>query len=79
MKQNKAFTAVVTGEGYGIGLTERDNPGYVPVRDEGPFESYEAAKTRADHMNERLGLAPVEAWKIVASSMGAQRKKELSR
>jgi len=74
--KSKAFTAIVTPEGYTIGLAERDVAGYQPVRDEGPFENYDAARERADKMNVDLGLDPKEAWFIVASSVGAQRKKD---
>jgi len=75
-KGNKAFTAVVTATGHAIGLAERDVPGYTPVQVEGEFERYDQAKERADELNRQLGLDRKEAWFIVASSMGAQNRRE---
>jgi len=72
-----AFTAIVDPDnGYILGIAEENVAGYSPVVDKwgAPFNTYNQAKIAADAQNARLGLTPKEAWLIVASSMGAQRR-----
>ena len=65
-----AFVAVVTSEcttGYGVGIATENEPGYQMV--EPNLSSYEAAKLRANGLNEQAGLSAKDAFMIVASSM----------
>ena len=68
-----AFTAIVDSRGFSIGLAERDVAGYTPMPKFGQFESYEAARRTADQENRELGLSPIEAFEIVASSMWSKQ------
>ena len=72
--KNEAFVATVNGEGFGIGLAERDEPGYWPQVGFGTFPSYESASARAAELNATLGLSAEEACDIVCSSMRPSRK-----
>ena len=67
-----AFTAIVDRSGFSVGLAERGVAGYTPMPKFGRFPSWEAAKSKADEENRDLGLSPVEAFEIVASSMWPQ-------
>lgn len=64
-----AYVAVISEEGYGLGVAVRDQAGYHPLREPLTFETYDEANTAARTMNERLGLSPREADEIIASSM----------
>lgn len=61
---------------YTIGLADRDEPGFSPMREPLVFDTYDEAKTEADARNAALGLTREEATKIVASSMTAQRRRK---
>lgn len=68
-----AYTAVVTGDGtrdaYIVGRADQHVAGHTPCPEYGEFNNYAAAKARADALNHALGLTPIEAWKIVATTM----------
>ena len=66
-----AYTAVLIkgGGGFGIGRADEGTKGYTLVPGE-RFTTHAEAKHRADDMNARLGLTAVEAWEIVAGTMG---------
>lgn len=66
-----AAVAVITTEGFGIGIAERGLPGYRPTT-YGPVTSYDEASRWAEAINSRMGLEPEEAFAIVASSMARQ-------
>lgn len=67
-----AWTAIVDGSGYTIGLAERDVAGYSPLRRRIEFSSYDEAHADAVIRNTRMGVTTDEALSIVASSMRAQ-------
>jgi hypothetical protein len=73
-----AYVPVIVGSSYRLGIAEKDVAGYSPISLEsdlgGDYESYEHARATADECNKRLGLTPEEAFKIVASSMGASMR-----
>lgn len=76
MKRRHAYTAVInprgpngSPNGYGIGRADEGTGGYTPVRHYGPFETYERAKSYADHLNAMLNLSKLEAFEIVADTM----------
>ena len=65
-----AFTAVPTESGnkYTLGVAHRNQKGFSRVSGF-EFETYDGAQARADGFNADIGLAKLEAWKIVASTM----------
>jgi hypothetical protein len=74
-KRHLAYVATVTEQGFGIGIAERDSPGYWPAPDKGTFPTYEAASARASELNTATGLSLEEASEIVCSSMRAQNER----
>lgn len=67
-----AWTAVISSDGrYTLGMAERDQPGYIPMRESAAvyFESYAEASIEAEERNRLMGLTDDEAMKIVISSM----------
>ncbi len=79
MDRRFAFTAIVTGDGttdaFIIGRADEHVPGYTPCPEYGEFKSYDAAKAQADTLNRAVGLSPVDAWTIVASTMRPAQKR----
>lgn len=70
-----AWAAIIDDDGtYSLGLATRDEPGYAPLREPLGLATYAEATAEAEARNERLGLTRAEAWKIVASSIGAQNR-----
>lgn len=65
--KSRAAVAVVTEDGYGVGLADRDIPGYTPTNY--TPATYEEAKLIAQGINEASGLTDVEAGDIVLSSL----------
>jgi hypothetical protein len=72
--KREAFVAVLMGRAFGIGLAQEDTRGYYPQLGFGSFESYELASEKARELNTRLGLDPMDAAMIVASSMRTQNR-----
>lgn len=77
-KPGYAYTAVDIDDKYTIGRADYKEPGYVPSPWFGIFDTYDEAKEKADKLNEELGLTRTEAFKIIASSMGASRRQKYS-
>ncbi len=73
-----AYAAIVCEGGFTLGIAQRDSPGYTPTNYDA-VETYEAASAWADEANRRLGLTPAQAAEIVASSMGAQNRRDRDR
>ena len=70
MKHRRAFTAIVTANCYIIGRADEHIDGYTPCVDQfGVFESYAAARNKADELNRTLGLSRRDAAMIVCSTM----------
>lgn len=65
---NFAYTAVMRGDKWGLGVAVRDESGYYQT-DLPTYDTVEAAEAHADILNERMGLSEKEAIRIVASSM----------
>ena len=64
-----AAAVIAPGKGYIIGLAEFGTAGYTPDPREEPYSSYEAAQKRANEINEKLGLSPLDAFAIVADTI----------
>lgn len=64
-----AITAVVHNSEYRLGVAEENVAGYTPVKDAGPYPSWEKASAAADEYNARLGLSKKFALLIITSSM----------
>lgn len=72
----------VAGHGFRVSIAIEHEPGHFPTGstpeggDTEPWywgETFIEARTIADRENmERLGLNPIEAWKIVATTMGGR-------
>jgi hypothetical protein len=72
----------IEGKGYRVSIAIENEPGHFPTGNtpEGgdiePWfwgDSFEEAREIADRENkERLGLEPIDAWKIVMSTMGGR-------
>ena len=74
-QRTKAFAPVCTHNGrFGLGLAERNEPGYWPMVGFGEFDTWEDARASADELNAKLGLDLETAALIVASSMAGNRK-----
>tara|TARA_Y100000310_G_scaffold319113_1_gene373987 strand:- start:234 stop:437 length:204 start_codon:yes stop_codon:yes gene_type:complete len=63
----QAWTAVITRQGFSIGLAEEGTKGYSPT--EFRFATYEKAQAHADKLNKGTGLSTEEAFNIVADTM----------
>ncbi|HKV44610.1 MAG TPA: hypothetical protein VJT32_08055 [bacterium] len=72
--KREAFVAVLMGSAFGIGLAQEDERGYYPQVGFGTFATYDDACEKARELNTRLGLDPVDAAMIVASSMRTQNR-----
>jgi hypothetical protein len=74
-----AYTGVIRkgrkrGEApYGIGRADEGTAGYTPCPELGTFHDLVAAQREAEQLNAALGLDKLEAWKIVADTIGRQR------
>jgi len=73
-RQRIAFVPVCSGNSFGLGVAEENEPGYYPQEQHGLFPTYEAASVRAEELNGKLGLTPDEAAHIVCTSMRGKRK-----
>lgn len=71
----KAFTAVVTPRGSMLGRADENIAGYTPLPFLGCFNDHREAQKQADKFNLALGLTPLEAEDIIASTMRAQNMK----
>ena len=71
-KRKLAFTAVCTENAFGIGVAERDEPGYFPMPEHGSFPTFNDAMAKAAELNRMIGVSDDEAAAIVGSSMAAQ-------
>ena len=70
-----AWAAIITPGGvYTLGVAEAGVRGYLPLTDPPTFDSYAEASAEAMVRNRARGLTPLEAAKIVASSMNADPK-----
>lgn len=66
---NIALTAITHQDGpYRVVLVRRNQPGY-QLMTYPPFKTLEGARVFANMENERLGHTPLEAWRIVGSSL----------
>jgi hypothetical protein len=72
--KREAFVAVMVDRAFGIGLAEENERGYWPQAGFGTFATYDLAVAKASELNARLGLDPMDAAMIVASSMRAQNR-----
>jgi len=75
-----AFLATIGGfdekRGHKVCIAVENEPGYVTTTGVFGTNNYNRAQATADAMNERMGLSKLDAFKIVASTMRAQDKKE---
>ena len=70
--QRTAFTSIIrdTGpQGYTLGLARENVQGYEIVDRSYVTESSDEIEKLVGDLNDRLGLEPYEAWRIVASSI----------
>ena len=66
--KNTAAVAVVTKDGYMVGIADRARRGYTPTTLE--YSTYEEASACADIINRSVyGLTPIEAAEIALSTM----------
>jgi len=75
MTEHIAYVAVVTENGFSLGIAKRDRPGYWKT-DYGTVETMALAEMWAARANEKLGVSRSEAFDIVTSSMAAQNRGE---
>ena len=66
---NRAFTAVISGDGFILGLADRNERGYLNIEPDITYPNYDVAEQEAQRRNEAMGINPYEAIRIVASSM----------
>jgi hypothetical protein len=71
-----AFTAIISGGSFGIGLAAESEPGYWPQTLYGQFPTFRKAMEKSYELNVALGLTLEEAVAIISSSMAAQNTKE---
>jgi hypothetical protein len=71
-----AYTAIMSGDVYGLGLAVANEPGYHPIPLHwANFPTFDSAHGEADRLNrELLDLNERAAARIVCSSMAAGRK-----
>ncbi len=72
-----AYTAVINDKGeYRLAIAKWGEAGYYGIKDDsdagGTFDSLAEARTAADAYNERLGLSPLDALKIVWDTIRLQ-------
>jgi hypothetical protein len=64
-----AYAVVTTDDGgFALGVAVKDEAGYTPVAGKA-FDTEADARHWADSLNEHIGLLPIDAIEIVASSM----------
>ena len=71
----KAWVPVIDSEeGFTLGLATVGEPGYRPLKPENRmnFKTYDEANEAADGLNERLGLTPEQASKVMIDSVKRQ-------
>lgn len=78
---SQRFNPDVDTQGYVPSLVTEGEPGHSPMMGQGEAASPwfwgrtydEACKTADDYNRRTFGIEPIEAWKIVASSMAVSR------
>ena len=68
---DQVYVAVITDNGASIGIAQQDIRGYFTLDNMPEFWTYREAQEYAEELNTKLGVTPLEAWQIVASSMRA--------
>ena len=66
---SQAFTAVITDTGATVGMATQNIKGYYLLDNMPEFKTYAEADAVAEEFNAKMGLSPLEAFKIVASTM----------
>lgn len=64
-----AFTAVVGSQGCFVGRADAGTKGFTEVPPVGRFSSYDAARRRAEELNEAMGIPAKLVDKIVRDAM----------
>jgi hypothetical protein len=72
-KQAYAYIAVPKGKGWGVAITVEGQRGYNQIDDGFHFDRRDVADYFAKGMNAHIGLTPLRAIEIIASSMREER------
>jgi hypothetical protein len=74
-KREAACTALAASGGWIIGRAVENEAGYWPLT-YGPYDTEERAQMVANNINAQLGITPIRAMLIVASSMAPMGAKD---
>jgi hypothetical protein len=79
MQRRSAFAAITTQEGAIVVRVLADTPDVWPQQKYGCFETWTQAQVFASMLNEKYGIDPVEARRIVVSaSLAAESSRQKS-
>ena len=69
MKRRSCYWVVDVPGGWGVACVVEGERGYHPVEEYGPYTIEAHAQGVVDRLNARMGIDPVRARRIVASTM----------